>query len=63
MIAGVTAIVTAGLLLVNFLDHPYAQHTGSIRPTEMRQSLAMMRDQAPSLLPACDAQGRPTSTA
>ena len=45
MIAGVTAVVAAGLLLVNFLDYPYADHTGSIQPTEMRQTLAMIDEE------------------
>jgi hypothetical protein len=59
MIAAVTAIVTAGLLLVNFLDHPYDDHTGSIQPTEMRQTLSMI-DQAEAGLPArCDEEGVP----
>ena len=61
MIGGVAAIVTAGLLLVNFLDHPYQRHTGSIEPTEMRQSLSMMRDQAPGLRVPCTLDGRPAS--
>ncbi len=42
MIAGVTAVVAAGLLLVNFLDHPYGDHTGTIEPTEMRETIAMI---------------------
>jgi hypothetical protein len=59
MIAGVAAIVTAGLLLVNFLDHPYQQHTGSIEPTEMRQSLVMMGELKPAVQPPCGQDGRP----
>jgi hypothetical protein len=59
MIAGVAAIVTAGLLLVNFLDHPYQQHTGSIEPTEMRQSLVMMGELTPAVQPPCGQDGRP----
>jgi hypothetical protein len=59
MIAGVTAVITAGLLLVNFLDHPYADKTGSIQPTEMRQTLAMI-DEAEAGLPIrCDESGVP----
>ena len=61
MIAGVAAIVTAGLVLVYFLDHPYARHFGSIKPAEMRQSLAMMRDRAPDLHLPCGVDGRPLS--
>lgn len=61
MIAGVTVVVSAGLLLVNFLDHPYDQLTGSIEPTEMRQTLSMV-DEAEAGLPLrCDAFGAPVS--
>jgi len=59
LIAGVAAIVTAGLLLVYFLDHPYQQHLGSIKPAEMRQTLAMMNQQSPGLHLPCDQSGRP----
>jgi hypothetical protein len=38
-IAFFTAMVTAGFLVVSFLDHPYANHSGGIAPTEMRQTL------------------------
>jgi hypothetical protein len=58
MIGAVATIVTAGLLLVNFLDHPYQRHAGSIEPTEMRQSLAMMREAAPGLASPCRSDGR-----
>jgi len=61
MIAGVAAVVTAGLLLVYFLDHPYQQHLGRVTPTEMRQSLTMMSDLAPALHPSCQADGRPVT--
>lgn len=58
MIAGVAAIVTMGLLLVNFLDHPYRPGPGSIEPTEMRVTLAMMHDQEPGLRLPCGSDGR-----
>ena len=38
-IAFVSAIVTAGLLVVVFLDNPYSDSNGSIRPTEMTRTL------------------------
>ena len=38
----ITTMVTAGLLVVAFLDHPYADQTGSIEPTEMRRTLALI---------------------
>jgi hypothetical protein len=58
MIAAVASIVAAGLLLVHFLDHPYSQHIGSIKPAEMRQTLTMMGQQAPTLHPPCSPTGR-----
>jgi hypothetical protein len=59
MIAGVTAVVAAGLLLVNFLDNPYDDHAGSIQPTEMRQTLSMIGEAAPALPIRCDDAGVP----
>ena len=38
-IAFVAALVTAGLLVVLFLDNPYSGGNGSIRPTEMTRTL------------------------
>ena len=58
LVAGVAAIVTAGLLLVNFLDHPYKEHTGSIEPTEMRQSLGMASAQISGVRSPCREDGR-----
>jgi hypothetical protein len=60
MIAGVAAVVAAGLLLVYFLDHPYEDRTGSIQPTEMRSALAMIQAAEPGLRPACDQSGEPS---
>jgi hypothetical protein len=59
MIAGVAAIVAAGLLLVHFLDHPYAERAGSVEPTEMRETLVMMTAADPGLRVPCDSGGRP----
>ena len=55
-IACVSAIVTAGLLVVFFLDHPYSGEQGSVRPTEMTRTLQVidMNIQAP-----CDGVGTP----
>jgi hypothetical protein len=61
MLAGLAAIVTAGLLLVNFLDHPYQGHAGSIEPTEMRASLVMMGELQPAFQAPCTASGRPAA--
>ena len=54
----VTALMTAGLLVIFFLDHPYADTGGTIKPTEMHRTLTLI-DQG---LPApCDERGSPTS--
>lgn len=59
MLAGLTSVVVAGLLIVYFLDHPYERHAGGIQPTAMRHSLVLMRNLQPGLRPTCDATGRP----
>jgi hypothetical protein len=59
MIGGVAAMVAIGLLLVNFLDHPYRSGPGSIQPTEMTLTLAMMREQEPGLRLPCHVDGVP----
>ena len=53
----VTALVTAGLLVIYFLDHPYADSIGTIKPTEMDRTLTQIERgvQAP-----CDEHGNPT---
>lgn len=55
----VTALVTAGMLVVLFLDRPYANESGGVAPTEMRQTLT--RIDHGSAAP-CDERGisRPT---
>jgi hypothetical protein len=55
----VSALATAGLLVVFFLDHPYSDESGSIAPTEMRRTL-MLIDHG-SATP-CDERGVPRST-
>ncbi len=52
-----SALVTAGLLVVVFLDHPYTAGQGSIAPTEMRRTLTLIdRD----IAAPCDERGVPT---
>jgi hypothetical protein len=63
MVAGVAAIVAAGLLLVWFLDHPYEGHTGSIQPTEMQRTLTEMRAANPGLQVSCTSEGVPSERA
>jgi hypothetical protein len=54
----VAALVAAGLVVVFFLDHPYASWSGSIEPTEMQRSLATIEE---GHFTPCDEQGNPTS--
>jgi hypothetical protein len=42
MAAGVAIIVVSGLVLVRFLDKPYEDKSGSIKPTAMERTLAQM---------------------
>jgi hypothetical protein len=54
----VTALVTAGMLVVFFLDHPYANENSSIVPTEMRRTLTVIDHGG---APPCDERGIPRS--
>ena len=51
----VTALMTAGLLVIFFLDHPYADTGGTIKPTEMHRTLTLI-DQG--MRAPCDERGR-----
>jgi hypothetical protein len=53
----VAALVTAGLLLVIFLDNPYTGGSGSIKPTEMSRTLTRIDK---GVEPPCDERGNPT---
>ena len=59
LIGSVTALLTASVLLVSFLDTPYGRHRGSIEPTAMRHSLSLMQSQSPRGNLVCDATGAP----
>jgi Protein of unknown function (DUF4239) len=59
LIAAITALVVAGLLLVWFLDHPYEDRAGSIKPDEMERQLAIVEEEQPSVRPPCDENGNP----
>ena len=56
-IAFVAAIITAGLLVVVFLDNPYSGGNGSINPTEMTRTLVRIDH---GVNAPCDARGHPT---
>jgi hypothetical protein len=63
MIGAVAAIATAGLLSVRFLDRPYENMSGSIKPSAMTRSLSIIesdwaRFQAGARIP-CDERGSP----
>jgi hypothetical protein len=44
MIASVALLVASALILVRFLDTPYEDRSGSIKPTEMARVLALMEE-------------------
>jgi Protein of unknown function (DUF4239) len=59
LIAAITSLVAAGLLLVWFLDHPYADESGSIRPTEMERQLEIVEHEQQEVSPPCNLAGDP----
>jgi hypothetical protein len=63
MMGGVTTMVVAGLLVVRFLDRPYADASGSIKPTAMTTTLRGMEtlSRVPGMpaAPLCDDRGQP----
>jgi hypothetical protein len=63
VVASVAAIVTAALLLVWFLDHPFSEESGSIRPVEMEEVLEVMDEESHAegieVVPPCTATGDP----
>jgi hypothetical protein len=54
-----SAMVTAALLVVFFLDHPYTNETGGISPTEMQRTLTLI-DTGGDV--PCDERGVPHSS-
>ena len=46
MMAAVATTVVAGLLVVQFLDHPYEDASGTVKPTEMTKTLSAMESEA-----------------
>jgi hypothetical protein len=61
VVASVAAMVTAALLLVHFLDHPFADESGGITPIEMEHALETIADERESLAvearPPCNPEG------
>jgi hypothetical protein len=61
LIGAVTVLVVTPLLLIDFLDHPYKDSTGSIMPTSMRFTLdAMEHEREATIEVPCTADGAPT---
>src|SRR3954451_11530518 len=59
LIAAITALVVSGLLLVWFLDHPYENQSGSIKPDEMERQLVIIQAEHRAVALPCDEAGRP----
>jgi hypothetical protein len=63
MMSTVTAMVISGLLVVRFLDRPYEDASGSIKPVEMTVTIEQMEAERGTSVPgtanACDERGRP----
>ena len=63
VVASVAAMATAALLLVYFLDHPFADESGSITPIEMEHTLETIaheeEDQEVEVHPPCTPEGDP----
>jgi hypothetical protein len=59
IIAAVTVLVVSGLLLVWFLDHPYENSSGSIKPQEMESQLPIVEAEHESVAAPCDEHGNP----
>ena len=63
VVASVAAMICSVLLLVYFLDHPFADEPGAISPIEMEHTLATIEeeshDQAVEVFPPCNEEGDP----
>jgi hypothetical protein len=62
LVVAMTLLVVSGLAVVSFLDHPYEDEPGSIRPVAMEETLghieARYRATWEGAPPPCDARGR-----
>jgi hypothetical protein len=63
MVGAVTAIVTSSLLVIFFLDRPYENRSGSIKPVEIERTIehiAILQEVAgETITPPCDESGNP----
>jgi Protein of unknown function (DUF4239) len=66
MIVSVTTVVVSSMVVIRFLDSPYDDHPGSVRPAAMKSALAGIQQELGSdgiAVPArCDSAGRPLSS-
>jgi hypothetical protein len=66
MVASVTMMIVSGMLVINFLDHPYNPGSGGLRPTAMNETLHHMDETIVALdldLPElCDEAGQPPAS-
>jgi hypothetical protein len=60
LIAAVSSLVAASLLIVDFFDHPYRDQAGSIEPTAMSSTLRVLATENPGAGPPCSATGIPS---
>ena len=63
LIAAIAALVVSGLLLVWFLDHPYENSSGSIKPDEMERQLVIIEGEQKNVALPCDEAGHPVGRA
>ena len=63
LMGSVVAVITAMLLLLNFLDNPYHTGVGSLKPVAMERTLRILDEALPLVAKdvsvPCDAAGRP----
>jgi hypothetical protein len=59
LIGAITALVVSGLLLIWFLDHPYQNQSGSIKPDEMERQLVIVEAEQVNAPPLCETLGHP----
>src|SRR5262245_54886593 len=59
LVAGLAAVIAAGLLVIYILDHPYQSHAGGVQPGAMRRTLVMMGNLDPTIRPGCTESGQP----
>lgn len=66
MIGAVTAMIASSLLVIFFLDRPYENRSGSIKPVEMTRTLEhidLLQESSGETVPApCDESGSPSAS-